>query len=133
MLPCRSVEDYYAVLGLGHSATAAEIKAAYRFLAKALHPDRWQTDREKTLATDRFRRVANAYRVLSDPQERRHHDLLRAVRTERDQRLRQRDRAVPAARAADIITLVERGGREFRRNARIAARLARDLRRLFGS
>ena len=54
------LSDPYRALGLSRSATEAEIKAAHRKLAKRYHPDRESGD------TDRFLRVQEAYRVLSD-------------------------------------------------------------------
>ncbi|MEM9067588.1 MAG: J domain-containing protein [Myxococcota bacterium] len=57
----------YDVLGLSKSATADEIKQAYRRLAKELHPDRNPGD---TNAEERFKKVGQAYQVLSDPKRR---------------------------------------------------------------
>jgi curved DNA-binding protein CbpA len=70
--------DHYAVLGVEPTASAAEIKAAFRRAAKEAHPDR--SDSEDAAA--RFRRVNEAYRVLSDPEQRRHFDWLRSQRAE---------------------------------------------------
>jgi DnaJ domain len=69
--------DYYAELGVRSDATPAEIAAAYRALAKALHPDARPSD---PAAADRFRRVAVAYRVLGDVQRRREYDERRTHR-----------------------------------------------------
>jgi molecular chaperone DnaJ len=62
--------DYYAVLGLSPSATQDEIKHAYRQLAMQWHPDRNPAPE----ATDRFREIAEAYAVLSDPIKRQAYD-----------------------------------------------------------
>ena len=59
--------DLYEVLGLTKSASAEDIKKAYRKLAKELHPDRNPGDAG---AEERFKRVGEAYRVLSDPKRR---------------------------------------------------------------
>jgi len=63
--------DPYAVLGVARTATADEIKAAYRKLAKTLHPDLNPGDRS---AEARFKEVSAAYDLLSDPDKRRRYD-----------------------------------------------------------
>lgn len=61
--------NYYSDLGLERSATEAEVKSAYKVLAAKYHPDNKQTgDAEK------FRRVREAYAVLSDPAQRGKYD-----------------------------------------------------------
>ncbi|MFN5356966.1 MAG: DnaJ domain-containing protein [Bacteroidota bacterium] len=62
---------HYVVLGLGPSATAAEIRKAYHRLALRHHPD---TNPGDASAAERFRRLAEAYRVLSDPELRAAYD-----------------------------------------------------------
>lgn len=59
--------DYYKILGLDDKATTSEIKQAYRELALKYHPDRNNGD-EKSEAY--FKRVTEAYNVLSDPESR---------------------------------------------------------------
>jgi molecular chaperone DnaJ len=64
--------DYYEVLGLQRGASGAQIKRAFRALARELHPDVSTTpDTEQ-----RFREVAEAYEVLSDPERRAIYDRL---------------------------------------------------------
>jgi molecular chaperone DnaJ len=73
----RDVEkDYYAALGVAKSATAADIKKAYRKLARELHPDKNPDDAK---AEARFKDVSEAYDVLSDEERRKEYDEMRAL------------------------------------------------------
>ena len=67
--------DFYAVLGLDERATAAEIDAAYKRLAKELHPDTRPDDPD---APARFAAVARAREILGDPWTRQAYDASRA-------------------------------------------------------
>ncbi len=64
--------DYYELLGVDQDASVATIKKAYRRKAKELHPDRNPKSKEK--ATEKFRKVSEAYEVLSDPDKRAQYD-----------------------------------------------------------
>jgi len=64
-------KDYYAVLGLDKSASADQIKKAYRKLAIKYHPDKNPDDKK---AEERFKEVSEAYAVLSDPDKKRQYD-----------------------------------------------------------
>jgi len=68
--------DYYEVLGVSKTASADEIKSAYRKLALKWHPDRWVngTDAEKKTAEENFKEAAEAYSVLSDADKRARYD-----------------------------------------------------------
>lgn len=63
--------DYYKVLGLDRSATQADIRKAYRKLAKKFHPDINKSDPE---AQERFQEINEANEVLSDPEKRKRYD-----------------------------------------------------------
>lgn len=63
--------DYYEVLGVEKSATADDIKRAYRRLAIKYHPDKNQGDKE---AESKFKECAEAYEVLSDADKRKQYD-----------------------------------------------------------
>ena len=64
-------EDPYRVLGVSSDASDAEIKRAYRKLARQYHPD----VNPDPAAQEKFGEVSRAYEVLSDPQKRAAYDL----------------------------------------------------------
>lgn len=69
-------KDFYAILGVAKDADAASIKKAYRSLAKKYHPDRNPDDAS---AAERFKEIGEAYAVLSDEEERKQYDAIRAM------------------------------------------------------
>ena len=64
-------EDYYQVLGVDKKASADEIKKAYRKLALKWHPDKNPNNKA---AEEKFKKISEAYAVLSDPQKRQQYD-----------------------------------------------------------
>ena len=69
-------KDYYAVLGVPKTATAEEIKKAYRKLARQYHPD---ANQGSTETESKFKEVSEAYDVLSDAKRRKEYDEARAL------------------------------------------------------
>lgn len=66
------MDNYYDILGVSRTATADEIKKAYRTLAFKYHPDRNQGNAE---AEEKFKKISVAYDVLGDETKRRNYDL----------------------------------------------------------
>ncbi|MFI8824409.1 molecular chaperone DnaJ [Streptomyces sp. NPDC053431] len=69
-------KDYYKVLGVPKDATDAEIKKAYRKLARENHPDANKGD---TKAEERFKEISEANDILGDPKKRKEYDDARAL------------------------------------------------------
>ena len=58
-------KDYYAVLGLRQDATSEDIKKAFKKLALKVHPDK---NKNKAKAEEQFKKIGEAYKILSNPQ-----------------------------------------------------------------
>ncbi len=67
--------DYYEVLGVKKDSSAQDIKKAYRKLAMKYHPDRNKGDKE---SEEKFKKISEAYAVLSDPEKRKQYDTFGA-------------------------------------------------------
>ncbi len=70
-------KDYYETLGVAKTASEAEIKKAFRKLARQHHPDVVK-EKEKKAAEAKFKEINEAYEVLSDPEKRKKYDTLGA-------------------------------------------------------
>jgi curved DNA-binding protein len=68
-------EDYYQLLGVAKGASAEEIKKAYRKLAMKYHPDHTKGDKA---AEEKFKKISEAYAVLSDKKKRKEYDTFGA-------------------------------------------------------
>ena len=69
-------KDFYQVLGVPDTATAPEIKKAYRRLAKQYHPD---ANPNNPQAAERFKEISEAHSVLSDAEKRKQYDQMRRL------------------------------------------------------
>src|SRR3979411_977514 len=90
------MKDPYSVLGVSKTASADEIKKAYRKLAKKLHPDVNPGDRK---SEDRFKEVSGAFEVLGDPKKRALYDEFGEISTRPgfdEQKARERQGQAPA-------------------------------------
>lgn len=98
--------DYYATLGLSENATPAEIKAAFRKLAKKYHPDR---NKGSKASEAKFKDISEANDTLSDPAKRSEYDMIRKYGQTGGPQFQQRSRPSPGQADAD-------GMRNFRFN-----------------
>jgi hypothetical protein len=115
--------DHYEVLGIRRTASAEEIRAAFRVQAKRYHPDRGGSAEDQA----RFRRLREAYETLRDPQKRVRYDALSLASGQRREGAGQ---AEPSDAGADA----DAGESDFAARARqLRAAAAATLRRLHGS
>lgn len=71
------MDDYYLVLGVEQDAKPEAIQEKFRFLAQAYHPDKFSSPKQKELAEEEFKRINNAYQILSNPLKRADYDIQR--------------------------------------------------------
>lgn len=60
------MDDYYLVLGIEPDARPEAIQERFRFLAQAFHPDKYSSPKQKQLAEEEFKKINNAYQILSN-------------------------------------------------------------------
>lgn len=78
--------NYYEILGVSVTAETAEIKSAYRKLARQYHPDVCGNDEE---SVNKFKKITEAYEVLSDTEQRKKYNMLKGIYTERVEKTEQ--------------------------------------------
>lgn len=96
-------KDYYRELGLQPDATQGQVREAYRRLAKKYHPD---TNRGDPKAEEKFKRISEAYQVLSDPEQRLIYQQNEALRA----KVRTASKGKPAAPFSDLFKKVFKAG-----------------------
>src|SRR5262245_25556082 len=69
-------KDYYAIIGVPETASAKEIKSAYRKLSRKFHPDANAGD---PAAEERFKEISAAYDVIGDEERRKEYDEVRRM------------------------------------------------------
>src|SRR6266478_1462421 len=77
-MPTVNNDDLYRILGVARTATATEIKEQFRFLSHAYHPDKFATEKQRKAAEEQFKKVNEAYRILSDAAARARYDASRS-------------------------------------------------------
>lgn len=80
----NETEDYYTLLNVAKTADQDDIRRAYHRLCRLYHPDRYQDEKKQNTATEFFRRIQEAYKVLSDPRTRAIYDKRGLVGLEED-------------------------------------------------
>ena len=71
------MEDLYSVLGVEINTKPEVIQERFRFLAQAFHPDKYSSLKQKQFAEEEFKKINNAYQILSNPRKRADYDLQR--------------------------------------------------------
>lgn len=73
------MKDYYGILELSPNATLDEIRAQYRLMLNAWHPDKHSNPEHKAKAQERTKEITEAYSILSDPPKRAQYDKSRSM------------------------------------------------------
>lgn len=91
------MDNYYQILGVSTNASIKEIKERFRFLAQAYHPDKFANAEHKAQAEEQFKKINEAYQILSDPRKRAEYDEMQTAQSswveEEKRRQRERDEA----------------------------------------
>ncbi|KAL5006640.1 hypothetical protein ScPMuIL_015446 [Solemya velum] len=69
-------ENCYDIIGVGRDAAKSDISSSYRKLAKKWHPDMHKDEEKKEDAVKKFQRIANAYEILKDEEQRNNYDYM---------------------------------------------------------
>lgn len=77
----NSNKDLYSILGVNKDASDKDLKSAYRKLAKTWHPDKFgdKSNKEKREAEEKFKKITEAYSILSDKDKRRQYDTFGTI------------------------------------------------------
>ncbi|MCX8043479.1 MAG: DnaJ domain-containing protein [Desulfobacterota bacterium] len=114
--------DYYMILGVDATASAREIKQAYRALAMKYHPDMNQGD---PLSEEKFKLISEAYEILKDDEKRRIYDASRLQQTAEESRQRRYTEAPPIMYGDELLQDFYRGfygGKDSRKDRRAVGR-----------
>lgn len=106
-------DNLYSILGVAHTATSDELKERYRFLCHAYHPDKFATDSQRQHAATDFKRVNEAYQILSDPELRGRYDAMSHSEPRSE---RQPPPLTPANKAAAILLALWKETKEIVRS-----------------
>jgi MinD-like ATPase involved in chromosome partitioning or flagellar assembly len=71
------MDDLYLILGVEPDAKPEAIQERFRFLAQAFHPDKYSSLKQKQFAEEEFKKINNAYQILSNPRKRADYDSQR--------------------------------------------------------
>jgi curved DNA-binding protein CbpA len=94
--------DHYKVLKVSNTASLADIRKSFRYLALKYHPDKNKNSEE---SKQKFMQIVEAYKVLSDKQERKNYDIATATNTNMDTNYQQVSYAAYAYNPAQRWTL----------------------------
>lgn len=115
------MENFYEILGVPPQASQQKIKERFRFLANAYHPDKFSSNSHKEHAEEEFKKINQAYQVLSVPAKRADYDrrlaLSQPFTPPQSQHNPQQNAKQPAQPAVDIYGI----GRSFIRTVAFAA------------